>query len=79
MESPSPGVLKSPAARVILRVAAYYAIIIAAGWFVLDYMPAVGIRRVRSGALLKEGAEPAKTAATPLTAILLAQPRWVSR
>ena len=39
MESPSPGVLKSPATRVVLRVVAYYAILIAAGWLVLSQLP----------------------------------------
>ena len=40
MESPSPGVLKSPATRVILRVVGYYAILIAAGWLILSQLPA---------------------------------------
>ena len=69
MESPSPGVLKSPATRVVLRVAAYYAILVAAGWLVLDLMPATsGFGAFGLEPLLKEGAEPTKTAATPLTA-----------
>ena len=39
MESPSPGALMSPATRVVLKVVAYYAVLFAVGWLVLNQIP----------------------------------------
>lgn len=39
MESRTPGMLASPSARVLLKVAAYYAVLITLGWVVLRELP----------------------------------------
>jgi hypothetical protein len=70
MESPSPGALKSPATRVVLRVVAYYAIVIAVGWLVLNQLPAAsgfggfGLEPLLSG----DASAPSKTVSTPVGA-----------
>ena len=69
MESPSPGVLKSPATRVVLRVVAYYAILIAAGWLVLSQLPAsTGFAAFSLEPMLNSGAAPAGKGAATVTA-----------
>lgn len=40
MESRTPGLLANPATRVLLKVVAYYAVLIAVGWVVMNKIPA---------------------------------------
>lgn len=39
MESRTPGLLANPATRVVLKVTAYYAVLIAFGWFIQNKLP----------------------------------------
>ena len=61
MESRTPGLLATPATRVVLKVIAYYAVLIALGWVVLNKVPsspnfALGFESVlNSGQTLAEG------------------------
>ena len=65
MESPFTGALKSPATRVVVRVVAYYAILIVVGWLVLDQVPAFsGFGGFGLEPLLTSGETPSKAAAT---------------
>lgn len=67
MESPSPGALKSPVTRVLLRVVGYYAILIALGWLVLNQLPAfTGFGGFGLEPMLNGGAAPNKTASVPV-------------
>lgn len=69
MESPLPGALKSPAARVVLRVGAYYAILIAAGWLVFNQLPEqTGFGAFGLEPILKSGSTTtAKVVTAPVT------------
>lgn len=65
MESPSPGVLKSPANRVVVRVVGYYAILIAAGWLILSQLPvSTGFGAFGLEPILNSGAAPGGAKAT---------------
>ncbi|HEX6576053.1 MAG TPA: DUF4956 domain-containing protein [Gemmatimonadaceae bacterium] len=56
MENRPAGTLMSPATRVVLRVVIYYAILIVAGWVVLDKIPAIpGFSSLGIDSLLNPG------------------------
>jgi len=70
MENRPAGALLSPATRVVLRVVIYYAILIIAGWLVLDKIPSVPGFAIGFDSVLSSGSSPSKSdilTASPLS------------
>ena len=58
MESRTPGLLATPATRVVLKVIAYYVILIALGWVVLNRIPSSPTFALGFESVLNSGPSP---------------------